>query len=79
PPPIDTPRGPIAVKFANAAAKSAGLADAYKDITADLGCFFFDAGTVTPASAVDGIHLDADQHERLGRNLADFIANLSVL
>ena len=79
PPPIDTPRGPLAVKFTNAAAKSAGLADAYKDLTADLGCYFFNAGTVTPASAVDGIHLDADQHERLGRSLADFIATLPVL
>ena len=79
PPPIDTPRGPLAVKFTNAAAKSAGLADAYKDITADLGCYFFNAGTVSPASAVDGIHLDADQHERLGRSLADFIATLPVL
>jgi lysophospholipase L1-like esterase len=70
PPPIQTPRGPLARKFANAAAKSAGLADAYREIAKDLGSHFFDAGTVTPTSAIDGIHLDADQHAVLGTALA---------
>jgi lysophospholipase L1-like esterase len=79
PPPLENPRGPLAAKFTNAAAKSAGLPAAYQAITAELGCHFFDAGTVTPASTVDGIHLDADQHEKLGRRLAAFVATLSVL
>lgn len=78
PPPIEIPRGPIARKFTDAAAKSAGLAEAYREITTDLGCYFFDAGTVTPASAVDGIHLDADQHARLGKALAAFVATLPI-
>jgi lysophospholipase L1-like esterase len=77
PPPILTPRGPIAAKFTGAAGKAVGLAAAYRDITAELGCHFFDAGSVTPASAVDGIHLDADQHERLGGALAAFVAGLA--
>jgi len=76
PPPIVNPRGPLAAKFAGAADKSAGLADAYRGVASELGCHFFDAGSVTPASAVDGIHLDADQHERLGRALAAFVAGL---
>jgi lysophospholipase L1-like esterase len=76
PPPILIPRGPIAAKFTGAASKAAGLADAYRDIASELGCPFFDAGSVTPASAVDGIHLDADQHERLGTALAAFVAGL---
>jgi lysophospholipase L1-like esterase len=79
PPPIVSPRGPIAAKFENAAAKSAGLAAAYGEITAQLGCHFFDAGAVTDASTVDGVHLDADQHQRLGMSLAAFIATLPVL
>jgi lysophospholipase L1-like esterase len=79
PPPITAPQGPIAAKFAGAAAKSAGLADAYAQIAADLGCHFFDAGRVTPASPVDGIHLDAEQHARLGTALAEFVAALPVL
>ena len=76
PPPILVPRGPIAAKFTGAAAKAAGLADAYRDVASELGCHFFDAGSVTPASAVDGIHLDADQHQRLGRALAVFVGRL---
>jgi lysophospholipase L1-like esterase len=76
PPPIVSPRGPLAAKFAGAADKSAGLAEAYRGIASELGCPFFDAGSITPASAVDGIHLDADQHARLGRALAVFVSGL---
>ena len=78
PPPIVTPRGPIAHKFANAAQKSAGLDAAYRATAADLGCHFFDAAEVTPASALDGVHLDADQHAVLGVALAKFVATLTA-
>jgi lysophospholipase L1-like esterase len=37
---------------------------------------FFDAGSVTSASGVDGIHLDADQHQSLGKALAHVVAAL---
>ena len=76
PPPLLNPRGPIAAKFTGAAEKSAGLADAYRAITSELGCHFFDAGSVTSASVVDGVHLDADQHLSLGKALARFVAAL---
>jgi lysophospholipase L1-like esterase len=79
PPPV-LPRGPIAPKFSGAAEKSAGLADAYRSVAAELDCLFFDAGSVTPASAVDGIHLDAGQHRTLGLALARVVAaSLGVL
>ena len=68
--------GPIATKFTGAAEKSAGLSDAYRAVAAELGCHFFDAGSVTSASAVDGIHLDADQHQSLGKALAHVVAAL---
>ena len=76
PPPIGVPKGPIAAKFTDAAGKAAGLADAYRNMASELGCHFFDAGSITPASAVDGIHLDADQHRSLGEALARFVAAL---
>jgi lysophospholipase L1-like esterase len=79
PPPIENPRGPIARKFTDAAAKSSGLAAAYAETAAEIGCHFFAAGNVTGASIVDGVHLDADQHLKLGLALADFIATLPVL
>ncbi len=37
------------------------------------------ANSVTSASLVDGIHLDADQHDRVGKAFAAFIATLPVL
>lgn len=76
PPPFDDPRGPLGPKFAGAAAKSVGLASAFRSVADELGCAFFDAGSVTPASRVDGIHLDADQHGVLGRALADVVRPL---
>ena len=76
PPPIGEPQGPIAAKFEGARQKSAGLAAAYADIAHQLGCPFFDAGSVTPSSPVDGIHLDADQHAALGQALADVVREL---
>ena len=79
PPPIDTPRGPVAAKFQDAAAKCRGLAQAYEEVATELNCYFFDSGSVTDASTVDGVHLDADQHGRLGKSLAAFVATLPVL
>jgi lysophospholipase L1-like esterase len=73
PPPIRSPKGPLAPKFAGGDAKCAGLADAYRETAGALGCDFFDAGGVTPASAVDGIHLDADQHVRLGEAICETV------
>ena len=39
-------------------------------MSVELGCQFFDAGSVTPSSRVDGVHLDADQHLKLGEAMA---------
>jgi lysophospholipase L1-like esterase len=74
PPPIRSPKGAIAAKFSGADERCQGLADAYREVSSSLGCYFFDAGSVTPASRVDGIHLDADQHIILGRALAPVVA-----
>ena len=74
PPPVCTPKGVLASKFAGAEQRCAGLADAYRAVSSDLGCHFFDAASVTSCSRVDGIHLDADQHMALGRELADAVA-----
>jgi len=70
PPLIRNPRGPIAPKFEGAQEKSVGLAEAYQQVASELGCPFFDAGSVTPSSMIDGVHLDRDQHLLLGRELA---------
>jgi len=73
PPKIGVPKGSVAVKFRGAGQRSAGLAEAYRRMASDLGCHWFDAETVTSASEVDGVHLDADQHRKLGHALAGIV------
>ena len=76
PPAVESPQGPIAPKFLGAESRCIGLADAYREVSSNLGCHFFDAGTVTPASRVDGVHLDADQHAVLGKALVDVVQGI---
>jgi lysophospholipase L1-like esterase len=76
PPPLTEPRGPLAPKFMGAHTKSVGVAEAYAAVAKELGCPFFDAGTVTSTSSVDGIHLDAEQHAALGAALAGVVGPL---
>jgi lysophospholipase L1-like esterase len=59
--------------------QSGKLVRVYRQTAAELGCYYFAAGSVTPASSVDGIHLDADQHQALGKALALYIRGLPVL
>ncbi len=70
PPPIQTATGAISRKFLNAEKKAVGLAGAIQNVARDTECHFFDAGSVTETSKVDGVHLDEDQHRCLGLALA---------
>ena len=76
PPPARTPKGAIAPKFEGADLKSKGLAEAFAAVAEELGCPFFDAGRVVKVSAIDGVHLDADQHLVLAHVLAKELAVL---
>jgi len=70
PPLLRTPKGAMAEKFQGGAERSVGLTEAYQQMAASLDCPFFDAETTTPSSVVDGVHLDRDQHKRLGSALS---------
>ena len=76
PPVIQTPQGDIAAKFKDADKKSLGLAAAYALLAQQENCCYFDAGAVTASSRLDGVHLDADQHQTLGLALADYLSAL---
>jgi lysophospholipase L1-like esterase len=78
PPPIGSPRGAIAPKFEGGDRRCEGLAAAYARVCEDAGCGFFDAGGVVRASAIDGVHLDADAHARLGGAIAEVVRPLLV-
>lgn len=70
PPPLQKAKGGIAPKFQDAETKALGLTPAIKTVAQEFGCHFFDAGSVTTTSRVDGVHLDEDQHLALGKALA---------
>ena len=76
PPQIRSPRGSIAAKFRGAELKCTGLAEAYVQVALSLLCHFFDAETVTSASNVDGVHLDPDQHLKVGNPLAEIVQSI---
>jgi lysophospholipase L1-like esterase len=74
PPPARAAKGTMAQKFEDADVKSKGLAEALADVASELACPFFDAGRVVKVSAIDGVHLDADQHLVLAHVLAKEVA-----
>ena len=76
PPPARTAKGAMAPKFEGADVKSKGLAEALAEVATELGCPIFDAGRVVTTSAIDGVHLDADQHLVLAHELAKAVAVL---
>lgn len=76
PPPIRTPKGPIAPKFAGGDVKCVGLSAAYRIVCEEAGCHFFDAGSIVTSSKVDGVHLDLEQHLILGSAVADVVKPL---
>ncbi|HOY70051.1 MAG TPA: SGNH/GDSL hydrolase family protein [Methylotenera sp.] len=76
PPPIQTPKGEISQKFKDADKKSIGLAKLYEELSSQEGCYFFDAGTVTQSSKIDGVHLDEEQHKALGLALVNYLVNM---
>jgi len=76
PPAVHQPKGPLAPKFRGAEAGFVGLADALGQVATEEACHFFDAGTVTGVSRVDGIHLDAEQHAVVGHALAGVVGLL---
>lgn len=73
PPKIIKPKGPIANKFNGAENRDIGLAVELEKIAREYSVHFFDSSSVTEASAVDGIHLDENQHAVLGRAIAQAI------
>lgn len=59
--------------FEGAPAKAVLFADYYARAATWNGLPFFDAGSVIQSSPLDGIHFEANEHEKLGRALADVV------
>jgi lysophospholipase L1-like esterase len=48
----------------------------YNMIADQFGCGFLDAGRIIKSSKVDGIHFDRDEHEKLGRAVAEKVIEI---
>ncbi|KNZ42238.1 SGNH/GDSL hydrolase family protein [Acetobacterium bakii] len=56
--------------FAGNREKSEQMPEFYKGVAQSRGVPYFDAGTVAKASAVDGLHMEAESHAALGKAVA---------
>lgn len=59
--------------FAGGTTASRRLPDLYEALADELGCGFFDAGTVAQAGPIDGVHLDAADTRKIGEALAPVV------
>jgi lysophospholipase L1-like esterase len=69
----------LALMFAGAVEKSEGFARQYRRVAEKYGCMLLDAGEVIRASDRDGIHLEVDEHRKLGEAVAASVKGSSGL
>jgi lysophospholipase L1-like esterase len=62
--------------FEGAGAKSERFGVHYRRVAQERGCHFLDVGGVVDSSELDGIHLEAEEHHKLGRALADAVREI---
>ena len=60
----------FAEMFTGGAEKSLNLGTYYRQVATELGCHFLDAGQIIISSDADGVHLDPNEHEKLGKAVA---------
>jgi lysophospholipase L1-like esterase len=74
PPPLaPTQNVEFAEMFGHRLEASRQLASQYSALAEELGCGFFDAGSVATSSALDGVHLDAESSRAIGEALAPIV------
>jgi lysophospholipase L1-like esterase len=59
--------------FSGGDSASKKLAPLYAALADELGCGFFDAGTVATTTPLDGVHLDAENTRKIGHALAPVV------
>jgi lysophospholipase L1-like esterase len=74
PPPMSETADPdFAAIFEGGVAQSRMLASLYADLADEMGCGFFDAGSVAGTSPIDGVHLDAKNTRAIGKGLEPIV------
>jgi len=64
-------------RFGDCVELSKELPQYYEPFARETGAFFLDAGKIIQSSAVDGIHLDAQEHRKLAEAVADIIKGIA--
>ena len=62
--------------FEQAREKSLQFSKHYEKVAADLGVYFLDAAKIVDPSEGEGVHWDADQHIKFGKELANLIRRI---
>jgi lysophospholipase L1-like esterase len=76
PPMPDIPKGDKAPWFEGSAQRGEGMSREYAQVASELDCAFFDADRVVQVSPIDGVHLDADQHQVLAEAICEPVSAL---
>lgn len=77
PPPLgDVSKGVFCHMFGGSEEKSRLLGQFYGRVAEMNGVEFFDAGSVVESSKIDGLHLDAEAHEKLGKAIAPIVKKM---
>lgn len=64
------------MSFAGAEEKSIGLAEQFSNRSLELGCHFFDAGSVVESNREEGIHWDVTEHHKLADALKPLVQDI---
>lgn len=75
PPPVYE-MGEFSQMFAGAEEKSRGFPTAYKQVAGERQCYYLDTSTVIESSKIDGIHLTKENHEKLGKAVAEEVKKI---
>jgi lysophospholipase L1-like esterase len=67
----------LSAMFAGGSEKSRRLGSLYAALAAQFRCAFLDAGSVIGSSDIDGIHIEASEHAKLGTAIAAVIRGMA--
>ena len=76
PPLVATDEEEFGAMFDGGIPESEKLAKLYAKLAEEQGVAFFDAGTVSVASPMDGVHLDAENTRSIGEALVPVVSKL---
>jgi len=62
--------------FEGAAEKSKKFGDYYGNVAKQTECHFLNTADVIQSSKIDGIHFEVQEHEKLGKKVAEFVRGI---